>query len=107
MSEPFGGNPYAPPSPASYPDKFAAEPGAPWQMNYFGAFQMVHRNPDWFVNTLLMFVCAIIPVIGSIVLNGYIYETVEILHRTNGNYYPKFDFNRFVEYLLRGVGPFL
>lgn len=107
MSEPFGGNPYSPPGPASYPDKFAAAPGAPWPMNYFGAFEMIHRNPDWFVNLLLMFVSAIIPVIGGIVLNGYLYETIELLHRTNGNYYPKFDFNRFVEYLLRGVGPFL
>jgi hypothetical protein len=111
-TSPFGENPYTPPGPAFYPEKTAVapwveKPSGPWQMNYFGAFEMIHRNPDWFVNALLMFVCAIIPVIGGIVLNGYVYETIEVLHRTNGTYYPKFDFNRFVEYLLRGVGPFL
>src|SRR5688500_9437443 len=76
-------------------------------MNYFGALEMIHRNPDWFVDLLVMFVCAIIPVMGSIVLSGYVSELVEILHRTGGGYYALFDFNRFVEYLLRGVGPFL
>jgi hypothetical protein len=111
-ANPFGENPYSPPGPALYAGKpaiapWVEQPSGPWQMNYFGAFDMIHRNPDWFVNTLLMFVCAIIPVIGGIVLNGYVYETIEILHRTSGLYYPKFDFNRFVEYLLRGVGPFL
>lgn len=106
MSQPFGSNPYAPPEPATYSQKALPATG-PWQMDYFGGFAMIHRNPDWFVNTLLMFVCAIIPVIGGIVLHGYVYETIEILHRTGGNYYPRFDFNRFVDYLLRGVGPFL
>jgi hypothetical protein len=111
-SSPFGDNPYSPPGPAFYPEKVAVapwteKPSGPWEMNYFGALEMIHRNPDWLVNTLLMFVCAMIPVVGGIVLNGYVYETIEILHRTNGNYYSKFDFNRFVEYLLRGVGPFL
>lgn len=111
-THPFGENPYSPPGPASYPEKtqvapWVEKPSGPWQMNYFGAFEMIHRNPDWFVNTLLMFVCALIPVINGIVLTGYMYEVVEILHRTGGVYYPKFDFNRFVEYLLRGVGPFL
>ena len=111
MSEPFGGNPYAAPGPESYSQKPAApwvdQASSPWQMNYLGAFEMIHRNPDWFVSVLLTSLCALIPVIGGIILNGYIYETVEILHRTGGNLYPKFDFNRFVEYLLRGVGPFL
>lgn len=111
-NDPFGSNPYSAPGPASYAQKYqpapmVETPGGPWGMNYFGAFDMIHRNPDWFVNLLLMFVCAIIPVVGSIVISGYMYETVEILHRTGGVYYPRFDFNRFVEYLLRGVGPFL
>lgn len=116
MSEPFGGNPYSPPGPASYPEKpqvapWKEQPSGPWQMNYFGAFEMIHRNPDWLVSTLLGSLCVLstilIPALGAIVLNGYVYESIELLHRTNGSYYPKFDFGRFVEYLLRGVGPFL
>lgn len=117
-NDPFSANPYSPPDPASYQERpfqpagyavapWVDKPSGPWEMNYFGAFAMIHNRPDWFVNLLLTFVCAIIPVVGGIVLNGYVYETIEILHRTSGGYYPKFDFNRFVEYLLRGVGPFL
>jgi hypothetical protein len=110
MSQPFGSNPYAPPGPATYSEKVLPATG-PWQMDYFGGFAMIHRNPDWLLTALLLSLCALsgifIPVIGTIVLNGYVYEAVESLHRTNGNYYPKFDFNRFVEYLVRGVGPFL
>jgi hypothetical protein len=115
-ANPFGENPYTPPGPALYAEKpqpapWVEQPVGPWQMNYFGAFDMIHRNPEWFITTLLLSLCGlsgiIIPALGAIVINGYIYESVETLHRTNGNYYPKFDFNRFVEYLLRGVGPFL
>lgn len=110
-SDPFGSNPYAPPKPLGPPQYQPAPlpqmPPGPWAMDYFGAFDMIHRRPDWFVNLLLMFVCALIPVVGSIVVIGYCFEVVEILHRTNGSYYPKFDFGRFVEYLLRGIGPFL
>ena len=107
------GNPYQPPS-AGYnqaqqyqPAVMEEKPGGPWSMDYFGAFDMIHRRPDWFVNCMLMFVCMLIPVVGGLVMSGYMYECVEVLHRTRGSYYPKLDFGRFVEYLLRGVGPFL
>jgi len=110
-SDPFGSNPYSPPKPLAdpiyQPAPLLDAPAGPWQMNYFGAFDMIHRRPDWFVNVLLTSLCGLIPVIGGIVVWGYSYEVVEILHRTNGSFYPKFDFNRFVEYLLRGLGAFL
>jgi len=106
MSTPFGANPYAPPEPPSYPKPGAFAP-SPRAMNYTGFVDMIHRRPDWFVNALLTGVCGIIPVIGHIVVSGYCYECVEVLHRTDGQFYPKFDFNRFGDYLLRGVGWFL
>jgi hypothetical protein len=111
--DPQGHNPYSAPAAPLYPDQTyqpapdVSKPGGPWTMNYLGAIDMIHRRPDWFVNMLLILVCAIIPVIGSIVVKGYMYEVVEVLHRTGGTYYPRLDFNRFVDYLLRGVGPFL
>lgn len=110
MSTPH--DPYQPPSATSYyqpPPLAWQEPAwkGPWPMNYTGGFEMIHRMPEWFLNILTAGVCALIPLIGGIVLWGYSFEATEALHRTSGAYCPRFDFNRFVEYLVRGVAVFL
>jgi hypothetical protein len=112
---PTGDNPYSAPPVQAYahPSAISQAPlkedvvGQPWTMDYTGGFGMIHRMPDWLINTLLPGVCGLIPLIGGIVISGYAYEAVEVLHRTSGAYCPKFDFNRFVDYLVRGLGPFL
>src|SRR6185436_12348419 len=48
-----------------------------------------------------------IPIIGSILVMGYQYEIVEGLHRRSGPYYPDFNIDRFLNYLVRGVWVFL
>jgi hypothetical protein len=65
------------------------------------------ESPKWFLNLLLMGVCQLIPIIGPIVLLGYQFDVVESLHRYRQGRAPDFDFNRFVDYLTRGVWPFL
>jgi Protein of unknown function (DUF4013) len=103
MSTPF--NPYQPPKPeAQVVESYRA--GA-WKMNYFGGINYVMANPNWFMNSLLLLVCAIIPIIGPIILQGYTFETVELMQRTGQRRYWDFNFNRFGEYLSRGVAPFL
>lgn len=77
-------------------------------MRYLDSIRFVFNKPNWFVNTLLCIVCALIPVIGQIVLLGYMYEVFDSLHRQRTDTtYPDFKFERFTEYLTRGVWPFL
>jgi len=56
-------------------------------------------------NVLLLTVCQFIPFIGILLLWGFAYEGVEALHRRPRWPQPDFDFNRFSEYLQRGLAP--
>lgn len=110
----FGSNPYAAPDPQSFAPAPAVEVpykedqlGQPWAINYFGFVEMIQRNPGWLGNSFLSGICGIIPIVGMIVLWGYSYENAVTLHRTGGVHHVPFDFNRFGDYLKRGVGPFL
>lgn len=82
-------------------------PMEPPPMRYLESFQYIFAHPEWVMSIVLASVCALIPVIGGIPLLGYQYEIVESMHRFPGQLYPKFDFNRFSQYLMRGVWPFL
>jgi hypothetical protein len=95
-------DPYA--TPSALPPKPGMEPAA---MRYLESFQYIFAHPEWILSLVLASVCSLIPVIGGIVVLGYQYEIVESLHRFPGQLYPKFDFNRFSQYLMRGVWPFL
>jgi hypothetical protein len=79
----------------------------PARLRYLESFQYIFAHPEWVMTVVLGAVCALIPIIGGILLTGYAYEIVESLHRFPGQLYPKFDFGRFSQYLLRGVWPFL
>lgn len=76
-------------------------------LQYFAAYSYVFQNANWLLNLLLATVCQIIPVVGPIVFLGYQYEIIEALHRDPRHVYPDFNFNRFGDYLVRGVWPFL
>jgi hypothetical protein len=54
---------------------------------------------------LLLTVCQFIPFLGILLLWGFAYEGVEALHRRPRWPQPDFDFNRFGEYLQRGLSP--
>lgn len=77
-------------------------------MQYMRAYQFIMDKKNWFMNILMGVVCSMIPVIGNIVFDGYLFEVIESLHRDpERKEYPDFDFNRFTKYLMRGVWPFL
>jgi Protein of unknown function (DUF4013) len=78
-------------------------------MRYLRAYQYITDKPNWFSNLLLTTLCALIPVIGTIVVMGYLYEVTDALRRRDERRggYPDFDFGRFSSYLSRGVWPFL
>jgi hypothetical protein len=62
----------------------------------------------WLSNILFGGLCLIIPAIGPIVFSGYLFEVIDSLKRDpEHKYYPDFDFNRFMPYLMRGIWPFL
>jgi hypothetical protein len=107
-------------------------------MRYWQSYRFVFNKPNWLTNLLLTSVCLLIPIVGQIVLIGYLFEVIDaLLHRSpfeggrtvddsddaadseqvmdalpaNDDYpsaqYPDFVFNRFADYLMRGVWPFL
>lgn len=76
-------------------------------MDYRGGLKAMYNNPNWLMQTSLIGVCSVIPVVGSIAAMGYAYECAAYLHLTNREGYPDFNFGRFGAYLARGIGPFL
>jgi hypothetical protein len=77
-------------------------------MNYMRGFQFIKDREKWLQNILLGAVCVLIPIIGAIVFVGYLFEVIEELHRDpNHKNYGDFDFNRFTDYLGRGIWPWL
>src|SRR5262245_53573473 len=76
-------------------------------LQYLRMYNYVFENPNWVMNVLLTAVCTLIPVIGPIVMMGYQYEIMISLLMSGGARYCDFDFNRFADYLLRGLWPFL
>jgi hypothetical protein len=82
----------------------ASPPG----MKYWRSYSYFFDSPQWTMNLLLGAVCSLIPVLGGIVFAGYGYEVVEAMHRRGkDDQYPDFDFNRFIQYLIRGCWPFI
>lgn len=76
-------------------------------IRYLDAYQFIFRSPNAASNIMLLTVCQLIPIVGPMVLYGYQFEIVDSLSRAPQADYPRFDFNRFTEYLKRGVWPFL
>lgn len=66
-------------------------------------------SPNWFMNLVWMFVCEMLAmvVIGNLLSLGYAMVVAE--SRTGGRdrNWPDFDINKFSDYLLRGLWPFL
>jgi hypothetical protein len=93
---------------AAAPAKPPAKPGGVGQrIEYLTALRFVTEHPDWVKNVLLLGLCLLIPVLGSIIQLGYAYEITELRHRRIGQTYPVFDFNRLAPYVTRGVWAFL
>jgi hypothetical protein len=76
-------------------------------MDYRGGLKAMYNNPNWLLQTSLIGLCALIPIVGQIAVLGYAFESAAYLHKTNREGYPDFDFGRFGAYLGRGIGPFV
>jgi hypothetical protein len=92
------------------PDDDEGEPrvtGTGLGIQYMRAYKFVFAKPNWFGNLLMATLCNLIPVVGGLVVWGYMFEVVEALHREGDEDYPNFDFGRFGKNLMRGLWPFL
>jgi hypothetical protein len=115
---------YPPPPPAPLPNPYASPlPATPIadfpvnvsqsRMEYMRAYQYIFDNPNWVQTILylgLLYIAAAIPMVGMVIqvlYLGFQFEIIEWLLKTQGRQYPTFDFNRFGDYLGRGIWPFL
>jgi len=67
------------------------------------------KSPNWIMNILWMVVCDLlaIVVIGSLIKLGYMAEVAEARSGGRSEHWPDFTWDRFSEYLMRGLWPFL
>jgi hypothetical protein len=100
-------NPYSSPRPGEAPAAAALSFEPIRGIDYLRMYTYVFENPNWLTNLLLCTLCSIIPVIGPLLVLGYSFDIVDSLLYSRGARYVDFNFNRFSDYLLRGVWPFL
>jgi uncharacterized protein DUF4013 len=76
-------------------------------MNYTASVSDYFRSPKWMMNTLLAGVCVFIPIVGQIVVKGWLLTGFWGRDDERPETFPDFDFNNFGKYLERGLWPFL
>ena len=76
-------------------------------MNYTASITDFFKSPKWMMNLLLAAVCGLIPVVGPMVVLGWLiggfWGRTEEAYET----FPDFNFDRFGKYLERGLWPSL
>jgi Protein of unknown function (DUF4013) len=76
-------------------------------MNYTASVSDYFKSPKWMMNTLLAGVCLFIPIVGQIVVKGWLLTGFWGRDDEQPETFPDFDFNNFAKYLERGLWPFL
>ena len=76
-------------------------------MNYGASVSDFFKSPKWMMNLLLGGVCLLIPVVGPMVVFGWLITGFWARQDENFETFPEFDFAHFGKYLERGVWPFL
>jgi hypothetical protein len=76
-------------------------------MNYTDSIKDFFASPRWGMNLLMGGVCSLIPVIGPMVLLGWLLGGFWGRSGYRAAEFPAFDFARFTDYLMRGLWPFL
>lgn len=75
-------------------------------MNYSRAYGAMFENPNWMMLLLFLTLASMIPVVSVLLIAGYFFTMIDRCLRTNGPP-PDFEWDDFVEYLMRGLWPFL
>jgi Protein of unknown function (DUF4013) len=76
-------------------------------MNYTASVSDFFKSPKWMMNLLLGGVCVLIPIVGPMVVLGWLVTGFWARQDENFETFPDFDFSHFGKYLERGLWPFL
>jgi hypothetical protein len=76
-------------------------------MNYTASVSDFFKSPKWMMNMLLAGVCVFIPLIGQVVIKGWLITGFWGRDDERPETFPDFDFSNFGKYLERGIWPFL
>jgi Protein of unknown function (DUF4013) len=76
-------------------------------VNYTASVSDFFKSPKWMMNLLLGGVCVLIPIVGPIVILGWLITGFWARQDENFETFPDFDFSHFGKYLERGLWPFL
>lgn len=76
-------------------------------MNYSASITDFFKSPKWVMNMLLGGLCLFIPIVGQIVIKGWLVTGFWGRDEERFENFPDFDFGKFGKYLERGLWPFL
>lgn len=76
-------------------------------MRYLDSLTDFFKSPRWMMNLLYGAVCTLIPIVGPMVLHGWLIGGFWGRKDSDPASFPDFDFNRFTKYLTRGLWPVL
>jgi len=76
-------------------------------VNYTDSITDFFKSPKWMMNLLLGGVCVLIPIVGPMVVLGWLITGFWARQDENFATFPDFDFSHFGKYLERGLWPFL
>jgi hypothetical protein len=76
-------------------------------MNYQASLSDFFKPPKWMMNLLLAGLSGLIPLIGPIIIKGWLITGFWGRDDERPETFPEFDFNHFGKYLERGLWPFL
>lgn len=76
-------------------------------MNYTASVSDFFKSPKWMMNLLLGGVCVLIPIVGPMVVLGWLITGFWARQDERFETFPDFDFSHFGKYLERGLWPFL
>jgi Protein of unknown function (DUF4013) len=76
-------------------------------MDYGASVSDFFKSPKWMMNLLFGGLCVLIPVVGPMVVLGWLITGFWARQNENFETFPEFDFAHFGTYLERGLWPFL
>jgi hypothetical protein len=76
-------------------------------VDYPASISDFFKSPKWMMNLLLGGVCVLIPIVGQMVVLGWLITGFWARQDETFETFPEFDFSHFGKYLERGLWPFL
>jgi len=77
------------------------------RLQYLRCWTILGERESWVSQVAIISLVQLIPYVGQMVVWGYGIDCSEAIHRGARSTFCRFDFNRFGEYLMRGVWPWL